>query len=63
MWQGKSLKQELQRQQKALAAGQERESMLSAKLSEKDAALRALEEGPRQEPVRYFALRADFPCL
>lgn len=51
LWQGKSLKQELQRQQKVLAAARERETTLQTRLSETSSALQAAEDSQRQQSV------------
>lgn len=55
--QGKSLKQELQRQQKALAAAQENEATLQTRLADKEAALQAAENRQRRKHVRTFGNR------
>lgn len=49
--QGKSLKQELQRQQKVLAAARERDTALQKQLANKNTALQAAEDRHAQRTV------------
>lgn len=57
LWQGKSLKQELQRQQRALAAAEEREATLNKRLAERDAVNHG-DESQLGKHVSFFLGRA-----
>lgn len=50
-WQSKSLKQELQRHQKALVAANEREAALQSQIAEKEVALQAAEARENHKSV------------
>lgn len=57
IWQGKSLKQELQRQQRALAAAEEREATLQKHLADRDA---VKDEGQVGKHVSFLLGRVVF---
>lgn len=58
--QGKSLKQELQRQQKVLAAARESETALQKQLADKNAALQAAEDRHAQRAVSAPSFKTIF---